>query len=698
MSYISREKLIDLILMNEDVWYGDDGKIYANVSQPAENVTSSLGASPYESAKRPKGSVESQIPIISAPEAAAAGTTAGDKQSAQIIISSQLFAEFGILTSRIYLKGKNALYNDSNKKEIEDVAKAAQELFGPAAGEKRIIKTAPRFTPDTPIEEVFAVIDDTPDELAKIYKIRVDELVDITSIKDETGDEKPVTWPLLLKPSPDTKKNPALAKRFPEGFNPILMSRVVDICDSKGLSGAADNIYKDVFDHLKEVFLSNKYKRPIDYAKYLRSNEQVKHKLENGPLARYWNKVMSSQKVTSVGQVADYLGKLISSSASPDKVSGNASRVLHWKLAQRLPEIKQYLNSFPSFLKHLKNSAPFRYEDILKNFNLSEEELYQFSTFAEFAKYVYQNPELVYELYQRASVKDSGRAKGSVRQGISMGVEARALRKQLENARSGRGRKGASVAQKRERMEELRVDIEARKEDIAELKAKLKTADPDEAAEIKASIEEMALQNFKDGKTIAALKLQIKKAIAANPDAEHEDADDKQERHTRELEDKLHDLINKRLSDIDDPAAIEDFLDRNDKSGEHRKRMELGSDYGAERVVTKFTVTVPASVVRSNAKLKDQLTAHFTKRANAFSKKLNSEETARGKEALTDVYCDAMDGRDGGMKVLVEIEYPEKSVTAKQIKTKVYDLIDSMLKPFPKEAGIKASRPEIGVQ
>ena len=37
------------------------------------------------------------------------------------------------------------------------------------------------------------------------------------------------------------------------------------------------------------------------------------------------------------------------------------------------------------------------------------------------------------------------------------------------------------------------------------------------------TIEIPITQNFKDGKTIAALKLQVKKAIAANPEAEHED-------------------------------------------------------------------------------------------------------------------------------------------------------------------------------
>jgi hypothetical protein len=406
---------------------------------------------------------------------------------------------------------------------------------------------------------------------------------------------------------------------------------------------------------------------------------------------------MATTEVSTTDEIAARLGAILKSS-STKKIKGNAKTVLHHKVSERMGELRQYLENFPKFLQYIQKTLPMRYNDILDNFNMDKEELQRFSTFGEFASYVYNNVELSAGLYQRANVNEQARTKGEERQGTEMAVKARGLRKQLDNARSGKGRKSATVAQKRERMEELRVDIEARKEDIADLKSKLKTAEPEEREQIESEIKQLAAQNFKDGKTIAALKLQVKKAIAANPEAETEDADDKQERRTKNLEDELHNIITGRLASIEDQNVADAFLDRNDKSGEHRKRMEAGTDYGAERIITKFTVVVPKAVLGGNAKLKEQLSAHFTKRANAFSKKLNSEETARGKEALTDVYCDTMDGRDGGMKVLVEIEYPEKSVTAKQIKTKVYDLIDSMLKPFPKEAGIKASRPEIGVQ
>ena len=711
MNYISREKLIDLILLDEDIWHGSDGKIYANVSEPAEEVLKALGTkeSPWVKASRPKGKVDAYIPIISAADATASGISVGDQQTAQYIISSQLFAEFDILPSRIYLSGKNAFYNDSNKNEMQEILKMAQELFGPAAGSKYIGKGKPRFSPDTTIEEIMSVLDDTPDELAKIYKIRIDFVVDTESVESEDTDvipsdgkkkakaSKALTWKMLM--TPDVKPDkPEIRKRFPEGYNSILLRRVEDECNKAGIINQYADVYREIYDFLKDIYLSKKFDKPLDYAKHLRANEQVKNRLERSELSPYWNKVMSSANVSTAGQIADRLGSLITSKTETAKVKGNVNKVLHWKLAKRLPEIKQYLDNFPSFLNYLKNTVKFRYDDILENFGMDEEELKQFNTFAEFAQYVYKQPELTRGIAERAKVNNSGTAKGAVKQGIEMGVIARSLRKQIENARQGKGRKAASVAQKRERMKELRVDIEARKEDIADLKKELKSTTPEEAAEIEAKIKGLTALNAKDIKTIAALNHQIKKTLAANPEAEHEDAGDKQERHTKELEDKLHNIISTRLASIDDQNAAEAFLDRNDKSGEHRKRMAMGSDYGSERIITKFTVTVPAAVLGDNVKLRKQLETHFTKRANAFGKKLNDAETARGKEALTDVYCDALDSRDGGMKVLVEIEYPEKSITAKQIKNSIYDLINDMLKPFPKEAGIKASTPEIGVQ
>jgi hypothetical protein len=449
---------------------------------------------------------------------------------------------------------------------------------------------------------------------------------------------------------------------------------------------------------LKDIYLSKKFDKPLDYARHLRANELVKNRLERSELSPYWNKVMSSAEVSSAGEIADLLGSLITSKTETSKIKGNINKVLHWKLAKRLPEIKQYLDNFPSFLNHLKNTVKFKYDDILENFGMDEEELKQFKTFAEFAQYVYKQPELTSGIAERAKVNNSGTAKGAVKQGIEMGVIAPSLRKQLEKARQGKVRKGASVAQKRQTMKELAVDIEANKETIEDLQQQLKEAEPEEAEAIKAKIVDLTTKNKKCARKIDALRHQIKKTLAANPEAEYEDADDKRERRIRELEDKLHNIISARLSSIDDQNAADAFLDRNDKSGEYRKRASLGSDYGAERVITKFTVTVPISVFNGNSKLKEQLTGYFTKQAKIFAKKLNDAEKARGKEALTDAYCEVLDSRDGSMKALVEIEYPERSVTAKQIKNDIYDLINAMLKPFPKEAGITASRPEIGVQ
>lgn len=690
MNYISREKLIDLILVNEDLWYGDDDNLYGDTNEPPEEV-----GPLYKKSAKLKGKTP-LVPLIKLKNASAAAPSASDPQMAQLVISSELFAEFGIIPARI--SSKLAAYNDSNEKEMSTNLKMAQELFGVAPGDKPMpgVKK-PFFAPGTSIEEVMDIIDNSVSELEKIYKVRLDVIIGSEQFKHGSDKGKNIPWLAYLRIDPASKKDPKLTKIFPEGVNGQLLQNIASYCAENHVSGDVNSIYSDVYEHLKDVYLSNKFKTPAVYSKYIERNEQVRNRLESSALSKYFKKLMATSEVSTTDDIAAKLAAIFRGSMTK-KIKGNAKTVLHHKVSERMGELRKYLENFPKFLQFIKATLPMRYEDILNNFGMDEEELSQFRTFGEFASYVYADTTLASELYSRANVDERSRVKGDQRQGTEMAVNARAINKQLANARSGKGRKGASVAQKRERMEELRVDIEARKEDIADLKEELKAATPEEAPEIEAKIKELAAQNFKDGKTIAALKLQVKKAIAANPEAEHEDADDKQERRTRELEDKLHNIISTRLASIEDQNAAEAFLDRNDKSGEHRKRMAMGSDYGSERIITKFTVTVPGAVLGGNVKLKKQLETHFTKRANAFGKKLNDAETARGKEALTDVYCDTLDSRDGGMKVLVEIEYPEKSITAKQIKSSIYDLINAMLKPFPKEAGIKASAPEIGVQ
>lgn len=686
MNYISRDRLIDLILVNEDLWYGDDDTLYGDTNEPPEEI-----GSLYKKSSRLKGK-SPLVPLIKLKDATAAAPSASDPQMAQLVISSELFAEFGIIPSRI--SSKLIAFNDTNERDVKTNLKMAQELFGPAPDDESLIGSkAPAFAPGTPIEKVMEAIENSVSELEKIYKVRLDVIIGTEHFKKGADAGKNIPWLAYLRIDPASKKDPKLTKIFPEGVNTQLLQNIASYCEETHVNGDVNTIYKDVYEHLKDVYLSDKFETPAKYAKYIERNEQIRNRLELSSLSKYFRKAMAAKDVSTTDDLIVHLTALLKSNGTK-KIKGNAKTVLHHKVAERLGELRPYFENFPKYLDYIKKTLPLRYKDILENFGMDEDELRQFNTFGEFASYVYSKPELAAEVYQRANINEKSRIKGEERQGTEMAVTARGIRKQLNNARENPGRRGATVAQKRERMEELRVDIEARKEDIADLKAKLNGAEPEEAAQIEEEIKALAQQNFKDGKTIAALKLQIKKTLAANPDAEFEDADDKQENRTRSLEDNLHNIISNRLSTIDDINARDAFLDRNDKTGEIRKRIEKGNDYGAERVVTKFNIDVPRSVVGNNAKIKEQLDAHFNSRAKAFAKKLNAEERAKGKEGLTNIYCDTMEARDGGLRTIVEIEYPERSVTAKQIKDKVYSLINAMLKPFPKEAGIKASRPE----
>lgn len=693
MSYITRERLIHLIM--EDMWEGDDGKIYST----AQDHDPEMGDPVYHHAPKKEAKNRPLHYLFPTPAESIAGApTASDKQQAQIVIVSQFLTEFGILNGPI--KTKKLAYDDeddsgSKKKALQDL----QNLFGVAPGDAAVAKGAgkPVFPPGTPIEMVMHVIANSATELEKIYKVQFNILLGKDVDKLASGNERDVTWEDYLKVDPRTAKDPKLQKIFPQGFNPRLMGAIKQYLELVG-KGSSDlnSIYKLVYDYLKDVYASKKYKTPAAFAARVDKNEKIRLRLEEGELGKYFRKAMSSASIDSVDKLNEYISSAIQGGIKGGfkerkKILGDKMKVINWRLARKLPEYRQYLRNFPAFIDHLHKTNRFRYNELLNNYNMTDEELKEFKTFEDFSRYVFTKPELMGEIYRRANVEERARSKDEVRQGNAISVNLRSLENQLE--RGGRGRKGSSIEEKREQIEAMREEIAADKETMAMIKKEASaTSDPAEKAKLKAKYDELKAKTAKAGRKVSSILHSINSKLSKNPEAEFETREEKEAERREAIQAKIHDIIASTVSNIDDPNKLEFFLNKYDKRGEHMAKIKDGGagDADVSRLVTMFDILVPASVTDGAKGFKKELLTYFGATCEKLEKKLNKEEVKNGKEGLTDVYINPKSvGRD--MVVTIEIEYSNKAYFAKRVKRNgVEDIIELILKPFPKASGIRA--------
>lgn len=693
MSYITRERLIHLIM--EDMWEGDDGKIYST----AKDHDIELGEPVYHSASKKDAKNRPLLYLFPTLKQAVAGApTASDHQFAQIVIISQFLTEFGILNGPITTK--KLAYDDEddsdNKKEaLQDL----QNLFGIAPGDTAVAKGGkrPAFPPGTPIEMVMHIIANSATELEKIYKVKFNILLGKDVDKLASGNEREVTWEDYLKIDPHTAKDPKIQKIFPQGFNPRLMGAIKQYLDMTGKGNSdLNSIYKLVYDYLKDVYASKKYKTPAAFAARIDKNEKLRLRLEEGILGKYFRQAMASASFKTTDELNEYLSSKIQGGTkgglgAKKKILGDKMKVINYRLARKLPEYKQYLRDFPAFIDHLHKTNRFRYNELLNNYNMSDNELKEFKTFEDFSRYVFDNTELMSALYKRASVGERSRSHDEARQGSAISVDARSLKKQLE--RGGRGRKGSSIEEKREQIENIREEIAADKETLKEIgKEASATSDPAEKAKLMAKYDALKIKVAKAGKKVSAILHSINSKIAKNPDAEFENREEKEAERKEEIQSKLHSIIAKAIGGIDDPNKLEFFLNKHDQRGEHMAKIKDGGagDADVSRLVTTFDILVPASVTDGAKGFKKELLTYFGATCEKLEKKLNKEEVKNGKEGLTDVYINPQTvGRD--MVVTIEIEYSNKAYFAKRAKRNgVEDIIELILKPFPEASGIRA--------
>ena len=663
MNYISRENLIRSIL-NEDMYYDDESDTVYATAKPHDE---GLGGTWYKSISKAEAKGKNKdfvFPSLKQSEAAA--PSAGDPQTAQIVIMSEMLVEFGILSKPITTK--KLAYEESNEGEIKSLIKATQNLFG--VGENGAVgKVAPKslFPKGSPVEMVQHLISNSTSELEKIYKVRFDVLLGRDTFTDNEGKEKKMTWEAILQIDPATKRNPKIAKSFPNGIAPILMSAINEYSEKVDKSVDLYSTYKLVFDYLVDIAKSGKFKSPALFAKKVELNDQIQHRLTNGDLAKYYNKAISTESVSTT----DELGELMIALMKKDtrkRVDGDKMKVIHYKLAKIIREYAPRLRNFSSFIDHLEESNRFRYEELLNNFNMDEEELKGFDTFRSFCEYVFADPELCSGLYQRANVQERARRKGDMRQGTELAVTARTLNKKIEKGGTGkRGRKAKSASDYDAAIKALEAQIE-------------KTEFPDEKKALQDKLKRM-------------LKARDKKLETSAVDAYEAEAD-ATEKNMNTLRAKLNDILQKRMDKIDDENEREDFLNRNDKGGHFRKHLAKGADEGSDLLLTKFKYFIPAATWKAAG---EQIAKYFDKMANKLEKKFNKAESAEGKEELVSVYVSEEPSRGKDTIIAFEFEYDEKCVARKTMRRDAKEIMYDIIKPFPREAtGIKiAEEPEI---
>lgn len=693
MNYISRENLIRSIL-NEDMYYDDESDtVYATAKPHDEKI----GGPWYK--HMPKAEMKGKnkdfvFPSLAQSEAAA--PSAGDPQTAQIVIMSELLVEFGILSKAITTK--KLAYEDSNEAEISSLIKDTEELFGSENN------TKPMFPAGTPVEMIPHMMNNSTSELEKIYKVRFDVLLGRETFRnrpgkgrnismdtiskveqarkndpaaakkfwseyydDKNAEEEQLTWEKLLKIDPATKADPKLSKIFPKGIAPLLMSAIDEYIEKYNKSADLYSTYKLIFDYLVDIVKEGKYKTPAAFAKRVELNDLLQHRLTYGKLGKYFNKAMSSGSVSTTDELGEAMIGLMSKDISGERVDGDKMKVIHYKLSRIIREYAPRLRKFSSFVEHLEKNNRFRYNELLNNFNMTDEELKSFDTFRSFCEHIFADPELTAGLYQRANVQERARRKGDIRQATDLAVNARALNKQIARGGTGkRGRKAMTASDYEAKIEALKKQIE-------------ETEFPDEKEAL-----EFKLKNL--------IKARDKKLSVSAVDA-HEAEADAVEQNMSKLKTKLFAILQKRMDEIDDENAREDFLNRNDRAGHYRKHLTKGDDEGSDLLLTKFTYFFPAATWKAAG---EQISKYFDKMADKLEKKFNKAEVAEGKEALVSVYVSQEPSRGKDTIIAFEFEYDEKCVARKTMRRDAKEIMYDIIKPFPREAtGVKIAEDPI---
>lgn len=708
MNYISREDLIDLILL-EHVWRDKEGQLRATYDDAIPEEISPLEAgktynydkkgrarnAKWIKALRSEAEGDGNKMLYYFPPGStfrAAVPSASDDGIAWITCVSEFCAEFGMIPMA-YTTKTLAFNDDYNEADIKAQLRMITEIL--------------KFFPSgSPIEIIDHVINNSTSELEKIYKVRFDVLLGLEKEKTanfnldwftRTG-KKPalygndLTWASYLKIDSNANDDEEAKKHLPGGYNVRLLNAIREYINVFSLSADQYTLYKQIYSFLKDIALSEKFRTPAAFAKRIEKNEEIRIKLTGDILGKVFSEVMSKYKFNTVDDLATKMVELIKSKEQK-KSLGHAPTVIIYKLAEALDKWEPLLDDFPALIDHLREHNRFRYKELLNNFELSEEELKSFKTFHEFSRYVFSKPELIVGLYKRSGLNERSRSKDTYREGSAGAVDARGVKKQIERAAASR-QEGIPEKQRKLKSKSSR-KVEYNDSWKPAIKSALKKAqligDTARAERLNNILKKISKRSKTLGDAAWNLDKKIKKAMEETPELLNVDAKQLSAQKMEGLQEKLHEYIMRVVNAPGNEGWRDEILGRHDKDGSIRKRMEQGADSGSIRIVSYFDIIVPSAVYEGNKKFQEDLLTYFDFQSVKLKKSLNKAEEKAGKERLVDVYV-TPEISSRGMILKVEIEYSNKSTLYKKYEENpmaLEDIAEKLLKPFPESSNIR---------
>lgn len=643
MTYISREQLIEDVL-NEDL-----GLVSSNGPRKRATVIVDTNEVDGDSKKKhSKGgqsrkAINASLDTFRKPtptEVQNIVTTLGvnptsDDQTNQIRAFSKLLFDFDLL-DKIY-GSKKTDWNEgkTNHRQIANSITNIKRELGKRYGKDM----------DTPIEDLSEIIQNSREALEQELGVNVPEV--IGAFKN---------WRDILVYNSKVKTD-----KFPKGFNMQLMANVEKVATIN---------YEDAYINLNRYLLdkSTSFKNPAALAKWIDENQTVYAVLHDPIARRSFNAAMTSPKVKTIEHFIIFMVKdLEGKSVKPNRGNTMAhinnvarKRVQYFDLMMKRKGYEDGIESWPDAIDFLEEYKPDIYERILRNYDVTGDQLRSFGSGLAFCDYLFSDPERLWKILEPLQGSEDGK-------GVEMSVMHRNLKRKEQRLKSKIEGNGTSSKRgpQASTIDELKEKIASREKMCEELAAELREIAKRNGLRTKddrkndPEYSKVYKVKNKAGKEAAAYRLTLKKRLDAIAQNGGEEPRRKSlEDEYAEIRDKREALEDKAYNRLKDDNAMDIFQQQynRQKTRDAAGDFDIGTGYVMMGWSFKFDSEKHYEV------------AEFIE--NYIDKKLNGEELKNNKEDLINVTTEP-DRYEGKMHTYpctrVIIEYPKGSHLYKRV-------------------------------
>lgn len=679
MTYISREQLIEAVL-NEDLGLvstngprkrasvivdtneidGDSKKKHSKGGQSRKAIDAST-----DMFRKPKNSeIKNIVRTLG-------HNPTSDDQTNQIRAFSKLLSDFDLLDKHYGSKETDWNEGKTNHRQVANsITNIKRELI------KRYKKNM-----DTPIEDLSEIIQNSREALEQELGVNVPEV--IGAFKN---------WRDILVYNSKVKTD-----KFPKGFNMQLMANV---------EKAATINYEEAYINLNRYLLdkSTGFKNPEALAKWINSNQTIYAILNDPTAKRSFDAAMTSPNVKTIEEFIMFMIKdLESKSVKPNRGNTMAyinnvarKRIQYFDLMMKRKGYKDGIASWPDVIDFLEEYKPYVYQRILRNYDVTGDQLRSFGSGLAFCDYLFSSPERLWKILEPLQGNEGGK-------GVEMSVIHRTLKNKEERLKrkidnnitsSRRGPQASTIEELKEKItkrEQIAAELAEELKEIAKRKG-LRTKDDKQNDPEYAKVYKVKV---KAGKDAAAYRLALKRRLEVIEKNGGEEPRRKSlEDEYAEIRDEREALEDNAYNRLKDDAAMDIFQQQYNR----QKTRDLAGDFdiGAGYVMMGWSFKFDSE--------KHPDVAEFIE--NYLEKMLNNDELKNKKEDLINVTTEP-DRYEGKLYsypcTRVIIDYPKGSylynrITSLKDKSKrptivgeiIMDVIDKVKSRFGATLGIVA--------